>query len=79
VEEAGVQRSSCSPDLGSRARLVVGSDGLFNCVARDKIAEAVRSHGPADAAEGLRAVVQLPSGMYQDDLGLVVVHRSSSV
>jgi hypothetical protein len=36
-------------------------------------AEAVRGHQPADVAEQLRALVQLPSGNYADDLGVVVV------
>jgi serine/threonine protein phosphatase PrpC len=53
--------------------LVVGTDGLWNYTSMEKVAEVVRRCGPADAPQELRALVQLPSGMYADDAGIVVV------
>jgi serine/threonine protein phosphatase PrpC len=53
--------------------LVVGTDGLWHYTSMEKVAEVVRRCGPADAPEELRALVQLPSGMYADDVGIVVV------
>jgi serine/threonine protein phosphatase PrpC len=53
--------------------LIVGTDGLFNYASRETIAEAVHGREPADAAERLRALVQLPSGDYADDVAAVVV------
>jgi serine/threonine protein phosphatase PrpC len=58
--------------------LVVGSDGLFRYAKMESVAEAVRGRAPAKAAEELRGLVVLPSGQYQDDLGLVVVREAHS-
>jgi PPM family protein phosphatase len=69
------------PLLFSRPRLdgslVVGTDGLFNYTTVEMIADAVRGREPAEAVELLRALVQLPSGVYQDDVGVVVIGRRS--
>ncbi len=53
--------------------LVVASDGLWNYIPMHRVAEVVRGRAPVDAAEGLRDLVQRPSGKYRDDLGVVVV------
>jgi hypothetical protein len=53
--------------------LVVGTDGLFSYASVANVAEAVRGHELASAAEELLALVQLRSGAYQDDVGLAVV------
>ena len=53
--------------------LVVASDGLWKCTSMERVAEVVRRREPAEAAEALRDLVALPSGKYQDDLGIVVL------
>jgi serine/threonine protein phosphatase PrpC len=63
--------SFCRPTLDGT--LVVGTDGLWSYTTPDKVAEAVRGRTPAGAAEELLPLVRLPSGMYQDDVGVAVV------
>jgi len=53
--------------------LVVGTDGLFKYASPGRIAATVRDGEISRAAERLIALVQLPSGGFQDDVGLVVV------
>lgn len=55
------------------AVLVVGSDGLFKCADAEAITEAARAGGPQEVTEKLVELVRLPSGAYQDDVGIVVV------
>ena len=56
-----------------RGALVVGTDGLFNYAPRGGIVEATRVGTPSEKAERLRRLVQLRSGGYPDDVGIVVV------
>lgn len=53
--------------------LVVGTDGLFKYGSAERIAAAVRGGDVERAAERLAALVRLPSGGLQDDLGIVVI------
>jgi serine/threonine protein phosphatase PrpC len=53
--------------------LVVGTDGLFKYTSAERIAAAVRGGDVAGGAERLVALVRLPSGGLQDDVGIVVV------
>ena len=53
--------------------LVVGTDGLFNYTTAEQIAQVVRGHEPREAVEQLRALVQLPSGNFSDDVGVVIL------
>lgn len=54
-------------------RLVLASDGLFRYAAAARIEAAVRGGTAREAAEALLALVRLPAGGLQDDLGLAVV------
>ena len=53
--------------------LVVGTDGLFNYTTAEQIAQVVRGREPREAVEQLRALVQLPSGNFSDDVGVVIL------
>jgi serine/threonine protein phosphatase PrpC len=53
--------------------LLVGTDGLFKYASPERIAATVRGGDVARAAERLTALVQLPSGGFHDDVGIVVV------
>jgi serine/threonine protein phosphatase PrpC len=53
--------------------LVVATDGLFKYASSARIASTVRAGEVSQAAERLAALVQLPSGGFQDDVGIVVV------
>jgi serine/threonine protein phosphatase PrpC len=53
--------------------LLVSTDGLFKFASQARIAATVRDGEIARAAERLAALVQLPSGSFQDDVALVVV------
>ncbi len=55
------------------ATVILGTDGLWKYMSTEGVAEAVRGRAPSAAAEALRALVQLRSGKYQDDVGLVVL------
>jgi serine/threonine protein phosphatase PrpC len=55
--------------------LLVATDGLFKYASPERISAAVRESGASEAAERLTALVRLPSGSYQDDVGIVVVAR----
>jgi serine/threonine protein phosphatase PrpC len=56
-----------------RGVLVVATDGLFKYAPRDKVVVATRRGTAAERAERLRALVQLESGAYPDDVAVVVV------
>lgn len=58
---------------GLQGTLIVATDGLFKYATTGKIAETVRGREPGEAAEALRGLVALPSGKYQDDVGIVVL------
>ena len=79
-------RSQNRPRLGSgrsapvafhRGRLddalVVATDGLFKYASPARIGATVRAGEASRIADRLVALVRLPSGGFQDDLGLVVV------
>jgi serine/threonine protein phosphatase PrpC len=53
--------------------LVIGTDGLFKYASTARIAETVRAGDIQRAADRLVALVQLPSGGFQDDVGVVVI------
>jgi serine/threonine protein phosphatase PrpC len=53
--------------------LLVATDGLFKFASQARIAATVREGEIARAVERLAALVQLPAGGFQDDVGLVVV------
>jgi serine/threonine protein phosphatase PrpC len=53
--------------------LLVATDGLFKHASVGRIAATVREGEVSRAAERLAALVQLASGGYPDDLGIVVV------
>ncbi len=53
--------------------LVVGSDGLFSYVPRDKILETLRSSAPTAAADALLLAARLSSGALRDDLSAAIV------
>jgi len=53
--------------------LLVATDGLFKFASAGQIAATVRAGDVSRAAERLTALVQLPSGGFQDDVGIVVV------
>lgn len=53
--------------------LVVATDGLFKYAPPETVAAAARGCSPAEVAERLVELVRLPSGRYQDDVGVVVV------
>ncbi len=54
--------------------LVVATDGLFKYATYETVAAAVRVGGdPSEVTQRLALVVQMPSGTYQDDVGIVVV------
>ncbi len=71
----GSGRAAPVPFFRPRLRdtLVVGTDGLFKYARREDLAAAVRGHAPQVVTERLRALVQLPSGGYQDDVGVALV------
>jgi serine/threonine protein phosphatase PrpC len=58
--------------------LVVATDGLFRYASPERISATVRQSGASLAAQRLTALVQQPSGTYQDDVGIVVVARHRS-
>jgi serine/threonine protein phosphatase PrpC len=53
--------------------LLVATDGLFKYASPGRIASTVRAGEVSRAAERLAALVQLPSGGFQDDVAVVVV------
>ncbi len=53
--------------------LLVATDGLFKYASAARIAATVRDGDVSRAGERLAALVQLPSGGYPDDLGIVVI------
>jgi PPM family protein phosphatase len=53
--------------------LLVATDGLFKYASPGRIASTVRAGEVSRAPERLAALVQLPSGSFQDDVGIVVV------
>jgi serine/threonine protein phosphatase PrpC len=55
--------------------LLIATDGLFKYASPGRIAATVREAEVSRVAERLAALVQLPSGRYQDDVGIVVVAR----
>jgi serine/threonine protein phosphatase PrpC len=55
--------------------LLIATDGLFKYAAPARIAATVREEEVSRVAERLAALVQLPSGGFQDDVGIVVVAR----
>lgn len=57
---------------GLEGVLVVGTDGLFKYASADRIAAVVRRGDLLRVAERLVALVRLPSGALQDDIGVVV-------
>lgn len=64
------ERPSCA---GGSGRLLLASDGLFRYAPAARIEEVTRVGTAQEAAEALLALVRLPSGGLQDDLGLAVL------
>jgi serine/threonine protein phosphatase PrpC len=58
--------------------LLVATDGLFRYASPERISATVRETDASEVAEHLMALVRLPSGAYQDDVGIVVVARRPS-
>ncbi len=65
-----------APALGHRT-LVVASDGLWRYARSAEIAAAARLPTLEEAAAALLALVRLPSGGLQDDVGIVLVRALS--
>jgi serine/threonine protein phosphatase PrpC len=57
--------------------LVVATDGLFKYASADRIVAVVNGSPFADVARALTELVRLPSGSFQDDVGVVVVRAAS--
>lgn len=55
--------------------LLVATDGLFKYASPARIAATVREGDVQQAADRLAALVRLPSGSFQDDVGIVAVAR----
>lgn len=55
--------------------LLVATDGLFKYASPGRIAATVREGDVQQAADRLGALVRLPSGGFQDDVGIVAVAR----
>jgi serine/threonine protein phosphatase PrpC len=55
--------------------LLIATDGLFKYASPKRIAATVREGEVSRVAERLTALVRLPSGRFQDDLGIIVVAR----
>jgi serine/threonine protein phosphatase PrpC len=53
--------------------LLVATDGLFKYVAAERIAAVVREGAFCEAADRLVGCARLPSGAFQDDVGLVLL------
>ena len=68
--EAAPQGFVCA---GGSGRLLLASDGLFRYASAARIEEVTRVGTAQEAAEALVALVRLPSGGLQDDLGLAVL------
>jgi serine/threonine protein phosphatase PrpC len=64
------------PAVFHRARLdgvlLVATDGLFKYASPARIAATLRAGDVSQAADRLAGLVQLPSGGFQDDVGIVV-------
>jgi serine/threonine protein phosphatase PrpC len=60
---------------GLDGMLLVGTDGLFKYASPARIAATVRQGDVSHAAERLTSLVQLPSGGFPDDVGVVIVAR----
>jgi serine/threonine protein phosphatase PrpC len=67
--DGGVPVAFSSPFAGT---LVVGSDGLFKYVARERIVAACTAATVDEVAEALVAAAELPNGGLQDDVSVVV-------
>lgn len=68
--EAAPQGFVCA---GGSGRLLLASDGLFRYASAARIEDVARGGAAQEAVEALRALVQLPSGGLQDDLGMAVL------
>jgi serine/threonine protein phosphatase PrpC len=55
--------------------LLVGTDGLFKYASPERIAATAREGDVSRATERLTALVQLPSGGFHDDVGIVILAR----
>ena len=58
---------------GGSGRLLLASDGLFRYAPAARIEAVARVGSAQEAAEALLALVRLPAGGLQDDLGLAVI------
>jgi serine/threonine protein phosphatase PrpC len=58
--------------------LLVATDGLFRYASPERISATVRACEASRVAQRLTKLVQMPSGAYQDDVGIVVVARHQS-
>jgi serine/threonine protein phosphatase PrpC len=79
-ERARLGRGHAIPVAFERRRLdgvlLVATDGLFKYASPGRIASTVRAGEVSRASERLTALVQLPSGGYQDDVAVVVIGRA---
>ena len=79
--EARLGSGRAVPTPFRRARLdgtlVVATDGLFKYASADRIVAVVNGSPFADVARALTELVRLPSGSFQDDVGVVVVRAAS--
>ncbi len=62
-----------------KGTLLVGSDGLFKYVQRNKILTICRDYEPSQTPQKLTTEAQLPNGSYQDDITLAVCRRDHSL
>ena len=88
--EVLTQRQIPKPFLGSGAALPVsfecdwnegtlllGTDGLFKYADAERIAETARSADLEQAAQQLLELVRLPSGKFQDDIGVLLCRHAN--
>lgn len=59
-----------------RGTLLLATDGLFNYVTVPKLVSALRAAELSTAADQLVELARLPSGSFQDDLGLVLCRQA---
>lgn len=64
-----------APPLGPEAVLLVGSDGLFKYVRRDKITALTRTGTLEQLPGRLVELARLPGGALQDDVAVLVCRR----
>jgi serine/threonine protein phosphatase PrpC len=69
---SGAVRPAGFGPLPVRGRLIVGTDGLFRYASRPALCSAVTSPSQEEALTALIEAIRMPSGQFQDDVGVVV-------